>query len=90
MSEIQEKYEVLPATERAAMLSTEDSIFFNVAKFEQAQRIAQNVRIFNDGARAFQGESWKLYDRIELCGQDWSGPFYGAPNHVYCPWSAWG
>lgn len=45
MTEEAVKYEVLPATERAAMLSNEESIFFNVAKFEQAQRIA---RMFAD------------------------------------------
>jgi len=37
----EEKPETLPAEVRANMLSTERSIFFNVALFEQAQRVAK-------------------------------------------------
>ena len=41
----EEKPEILPAEVRAVMLSSEKSIFFNVALFEQAQRVA---KLFSD------------------------------------------
>ena len=41
MTEEQEKFEVLPAEKRADMLATNESMLFNVAMFEHAQRVAK-------------------------------------------------
>lgn len=41
MTENEEKYEILPADKRADMLATQNSMLFNVALFEHAQRVAQ-------------------------------------------------
>lgn len=50
-----EKFEKLPAEYRANMLQKEESIFFNVALFEQAQRVAQMFANSTMVPKHFQG-----------------------------------
>ncbi|WP_054031224.1 hypothetical protein [Desulfatitalea tepidiphila] len=50
------KYDLMPADQRAAVLSKEDSVFLNVAKFEQMQRVASMLSASDFVPSRFRGK----------------------------------
>ena len=60
------KYETLPAEMRAKMLESQQSLFLNVAKFEQAQRVAQMLAASDFVPKRFQGKVGNCLIALDL------------------------
>ena len=60
------KYETLPAELRAKMLESQQSLFLNVAKFEQGQRVAQMLSQSDFVPKRFQGKVGNCLIALDL------------------------